>query len=139
MHVLLDSECDNDRNITRSYQRLDADCDTEIKVNGTIWKEMKVGESTGKSLIHTIFKDTAVPTGYAERNVMPGSLSNPRLDNRQNCASQALCDLNYDLSILITKLLLLQFCTLGEHISKIAESFLLLKSKSWSFPSLPKF
>jgi hypothetical protein len=53
---------------------LNAVCDTEIAVDGTIWKKLEVGRSSGRP-IHTIFKDIAGPTGYAKRNVMAGSVS----------------------------------------------------------------
>ena len=62
MHILHDSETEKDENISRSSQNLDAICDTEIAVDGTIWKKLEIGGSSGRPAIHKIFKDIADPT-----------------------------------------------------------------------------
>ncbi|CAD1469964.1 unnamed protein product, partial [Heterotrigona itama] len=61
-----DSKSENDANIPRSSQNLDAFCDTEIGIDETIWKKLEVGGSSGRPLIHTIFKNVAGPTSSAK-------------------------------------------------------------------------
>lgn len=52
MHVPPDSELGNGTNIIKSYHSLDAICYTEIAINGTISKKLKVGRSTTGKLTY---------------------------------------------------------------------------------------
>ena len=55
MHLPCESESKNHTNVPRSSQNLNAVRDTEIAVDGTTWKKLKIDGSSGRRPIHPIF------------------------------------------------------------------------------------
>ena len=50
------------------------DQDTEISVDGTMWKKLQEGSTPGRLPVHNIFKEMSGPTAYAKRHIMKGSV-----------------------------------------------------------------
>ena len=50
------------------------DRDTEISVDGTMWKKLQEGSTPGRLPVHNIFKEMSGPTAYAKRHIMKGNV-----------------------------------------------------------------
>uniref|UniRef100_A0A1A9US35 DDE_Tnp_1_7 domain-containing protein n=1 Tax=Glossina austeni TaxID=7395 RepID=A0A1A9US35_GLOAU len=73
-----DTDEENILNIRRGQKRKrfivssESENEKEIEtvMDGTVWKKIKEGSNSGKTLIYNIFKEVLGPTGYAKRNII---------------------------------------------------------------------
>ncbi|CAK9832670.1 PiggyBac transposable element-derived protein 4 [Anthophora retusa] len=64
------SESESDQDVEMSV----IDQDSEISVDGTMWKKLQEGSTPGRLPVHNIFKEMSGPTAYAKRHIMKGSV-----------------------------------------------------------------
>ena len=70
VQVFSNSESESDQDVEMSV----IDQDTEISVDGTMWKKLKEGSTPGRLSVLNIFKEMSGPTAYAKRHIMKGSV-----------------------------------------------------------------
>nr|XP_036218160.1 uncharacterized protein LOC106623612 [Bactrocera oleae] len=75
------------------------DQDTEISVDGTMWKKLKEGSTPGRLSVLNIFKEMSGPTAYAKRHIMKDA---HRILNNHDW-TVSLAELNAFILILYTR------------------------------------
>ncbi|XP_076764824.1 uncharacterized protein LOC143431767 [Xylocopa sonorina] len=64
------SESESDQDVEMSV----IDQESEISVDGTMWKKLQEGSTPGRLPVRNIFKEMPGPTAYAKRHIMKGSV-----------------------------------------------------------------
>lgn len=64
------SESESDQDVEMSV----IDQESEISVDGTMWKKLQAGSTPGRLPVHNIFKEMTGPSAYAKRHIMKCSV-----------------------------------------------------------------